>query len=663
MGHLDSHTKEGMIQMHELFIEAESFKDKGGWVVDTLSMETTHSSYLMAHGMGIPVEDAKTDFEISCAGTYFIWVLTRDWTAVWGMNPPAGRFNVQIDNALLENTVGTNGEKWAWQQAGKLFLSEGIHTVYLKDLTGFNGRCDALYITDSEAAPGSNISDIDNMRKRLNPEEYAEEKEIYDLVVAGGGIAGICTALSAIRSGVSTVLIHDRPVLGGCNSSEVRVCMGGHIKIPPYENLGNVVREIAPVMGSPSLYNKEYYEDSRKLFAFEASGGKYKIMLNNAVTGIEKTGNTISAVICTDTLTGRKTKIKAKLFSDCSGDGILARLGGSELMYGSESRDEFGESLGGDYHRNVVMGHSIRWYAEEQEDFSPFPDLDWNLPFDDNSYLKCTAGDWEQETGFTRDMVKEAEYIRDYGLRAVYANWSYQKNHCLDKEKYANYKLKWVSPFGGKRESFRVKGDYILTQHDLEAETDYNDGTAAVSWGIDIHFPDPANQARFKEAFRSFAYHRNMPAVCPVPYRCLYSKDIDNLFLGGRLISATHVAMSAVRVMRTLGMLGEVAGLAASLCKNHDCRPRDIYENYLDELKLLMKKGVYIPNAFECCGIGDSESYHFKDIAWWLIKDGICRDNSWELRQESKEEIEKFRYSISQVNLNHKYDLPDKWKP
>jgi len=651
--------------MNSIFIEAESFANKGGWVVDTSSVVIIHSAYLMAHGMGEPVTDAYTDLEIPEDGEYFIYALTRDWTAVWNIKKPAGQFSVKIDGDELENTLGTNGKDWAWQQAGKMFLKKGTHKLALHDITGFNGRCDAIFITDSAEIPSDSISDIDEMRKEYNWKQIEECDTVYDLVVVGGGIAGICTAISATRKGCTVALINDRPILGGCNSSEIRVCMGGQINLPPYERIGDVVKEIAPVMGHPTLYKEEYFEDMRKLFAFQvpcAGDGFCKVLLNKAVFEIEQTDTMINAVVCTDTLSGKKTRIRGRIFSDCSGDGVLAGLSGAELMYGNDAKSDFDESLAPEKRKNLVMGQSIRWYSEEQEDECEFPRLDWNLAFDEESYLNCYCGDWEQETGFARNMVNDVEYIRDYGLRAIYANWSYQKNICKNKEKFSKSKLKWVSPFGGKREGYRVKGDYILTQNDMENQIVHNDATASITWGIDIHYPEPVNEERFGEAFRSFAYHLNIPSACSVPYRCLYSKDISNLFLGGRIISMSHIALSAVRVMRTLGMLGEVVGIAASLCKKHGCVPRDIYSQHLEELKKQLKLGVPVPAAFACGGIGDGESYHFKDIGWWHLKNGICADNLHKPRQPEKSEIEKFNYCVKRLGIKHKYSLPEKWK-
>ena len=639
--------------MHEILIEAESFAVKGGWVVDQQSMEVLHSSYLMAHGMGVPVKDAVHTVSVPEAGEYHVWALCRDWTAVWSVKDPAGKFQVAVDGAPLKQVLGTNGPDWAWQKAGTVFCSAGAHEIRLRDLTGLNGRCDCLYFTTEDDVPSDEPQQIDALRKRLNWKEIRDDEAKYDLIVAGGGVAGICTALSALRSGVNVLLIHDRGVLGGCNSSEIRVCMGGQINLAPYPNLGNVVKEIAPVMGHPRLYKEEYYEDHRKLFAFEASKGRDRVKLNQCVTELETDGNRIRSVITTHTLTGKKTRYRAALFADCTGDGVLARLAGCETMYGRESRDAFGESLAPVTAQRLVMGHSIRWYSEEAEAPTSFPDLDWNLSFDDNTCLNIYNGDWEQETGFSRDMVSEIEYIRDFGLRAVYSNWSYQKNRYCNKDTFARSTLKWVSALGGKRESYRVVGDHILTQQDVEDHVAYPDATACMTWSIDFHFPEPDNRAAFGEPFRSFAYHRGIGTPYAVPYRCLYAKDAENLFLGGRLVSATHVAFASLRVMRTLGQLGEVAGLAAAVCKEYGCTPREVYTHHLDALKERLTQGIPIPAAF-CCEVEEEEKYHYKDLGWIHL----YPEQDWDLTH-----TEKFKKDIQSLGIEHKFPLPDELKP
>jgi hypothetical protein len=149
-----------------------------------------------------------------------------------------------------------------------------------------------------------------------------------------------------------------------------------------------------------------------------------------------------------------------------------------------------------------------------------------------------------------------------------------------------------VAYVAGKRESRRLVGDYVLKEQDLVDRFVYPDATACTTWTIDLHYPDPKNTKHFPGAeFKSIAKHQAIHPY-PIPYRCLYSKNIDNLFMAGRNISVTHVALGTVRVMRTGGMMGEVVGMAASLCKKYNCSPRSVHEEHLDEFKALMEKGV-----------------------------------------------------------------------
>lgn len=623
--------------MSEIFIEAESFNDLGGWTVDQQSIEVLGSSYVMAHGLGVPVKDAVTDFVVSEDGEYDLYVLTRDWTSVWDVKDSAGKFKAAVDGNEFDEVLGTNGKEWAWQKAGKVFLNKGSHKLALHDLTGFNGRCDAVYFTTGEK-PSDNRADIELLRKRLNYGEISDCNEVFDLIVAGGGIAGTCTALTATWNGLNVLLIEGRGVLGGCNSSEIRVNLGGRACMPPYEKLGSVLNVIAPVMGYPDLYDEKYYEDFRKTAAFDAKAGsahegacgKSVLALNEFVSEVEKDGETITSVVTTHVLTGKKKRYKAKLFSDCTGDAVVSRLAGAEVSYGREESSKYGESLAPDQAQKLVMGHSIRWFSKDTGKSESFPDIDWNLKFNDENCLNVKNGDWEQETGFRRDTVKEIEYIRDFGLRAILSNWSYQKNHYKDKEKYKNYKIVWASALGGKREGYRVMGDYVVTQNDIENHVVMPDSTACATWSIDMHFPLASNEEEFGEAFRSFAYHRGIVKAYQVPYRSLYSKDINNLFLGGRIISASHVGFSALRVMRTLGALGEVVGYAAKVCVNRSCNPRQVYTDYLDELITLIKEGVYIPSAFEC-DLGNEEAYHFKDFGWYFTDPSHKKRNAKDL--------------------------------
>lgn len=644
--------------MSTIFIEAESFQNLGGWVIDQQSVGQMGSPYLMAHGMGVPVEDASTTFSVEEEGFYKVWVRTRDWTSVWDVPSSAGRFIALVDEYPLEQTLGTNGPAWAWQSAGKVHLYAGEHCLKLHDLTGFNGRCDALLLSnDPNFEPASEPAAVEELRRELGWKQVEDVEDIFDLVVVGGGVAGVCMALAAKRTGSKVLLINDRDVLGGCNSSEIRVCMGGGINLPPYERLGDVVKQIAPMMGDPAIFGGEYYEDDRKRFAFEVkcdffSGGKcgdHLLALGERVIDQEMTDGRITSVTTLNIHTGARRRYFGKQFADCTGDAEIARRAGCEVMYGREGRDSFGEDLAAEKYDKLVMGHSLRWYSEKKPGAQPFPQIDWCIPFTEDTCYHVLNGDWEQETGFRRDMAEETEYIRDYGLRAIFSNWNYQKNLSERRAEYEHDTLKWISPLGGKRESYRVVGDHILVEQDIENPTIYPDASACMTWSIDIHFPEPDNENRFGEAFRSFAYHRGIVKPYPVPYRCLYARDVKNLFLGGRVVSTSHVAFSAIRVMRTLGALGEVAGLAASICREHECDPRDVYTTWLEELKDAMTKGVPVPNAFSC-GCGAEESYHFKDIGWIHFHEYQC---------DTPERMDKFKRNIKALQMKHKYPYPE----
>lgn len=605
--------------MSSLFLEAESFRNPGGWIIDSSAMNQMGSAYLMAHGGGVPVADAETEIRIHVSGKYHIRVRTRDWTAVWKRGTPAGRFTLKADGTELPEILGTNGEKWAWQKAGTVHFSAGLHTLALHDLTGFNGRCDALYLsTDPDDVPPDGGDALEAFRREKNGIIPADDPEEYDLIVAGGGIAGTVTALAAARLGLKSILLHDKSVLGGCNSSEVRVPLGGCTHIGIWPNIGNTVREIAPVYLMPGAKNEEWYEDTRKTNAFRADcAGKAELRLNERVIAVETDPDDpalIRAVVTRSAVTGKETRYRGRLFSDCTGDGIVAAAAGARCLYGTEGRDVFGESLAPQNSSNEVMGLSVLWTSVEEKYPIPFPDIDWGIEFNENNCYYLTGGDWETETGQYRNQAEEAEYIRDYSLMTTYANWAFLKNRSARKTEWANRRIDWISPCGGKCESRRFLGDYVMTQNDIENKTEHPDGTASISWSIDLHYPEPENRKRFAEPFRSCAYHRGIPSFTPVPYRCLYSRDVKKLFLGGRLVSLSHIAFSAARVMRTLGALGEVVAMAAKVCTEYNVLPRGVYERHLESLKEKMRMGIPTPEQFSCPSVGRWESYHFKEL-------------------------------------------------
>jgi len=232
------------------------------------------------------------------------------------------------------------------------------------------------------------------------------------------------------------------------------------------------------------------------------------------------------------------------------------------------------------------------WYSEDAGKQVFFPETPWAIQFNERNYQKATHGDWNWETGQNRHQIGDYEAIRDNGLRAIYGNWSFQKNHSSEKEKYANLRLAWVAYIGGKRESRRLLGDVILQQQDIQESRQFPDASVTATWPLDLHEPEANNARDFPgQEFRAIAI-KGKKSPFAIPYRCLYSRNVENLFMAGRNISVTHVALGTVRVQRTTGMMGEVVGMAAAVARKHGTTPRGVYADHLDELKALMSRPI-----------------------------------------------------------------------
>ncbi|HOF40273.1 MAG TPA: FAD-dependent oxidoreductase [Candidatus Hydrogenedentes bacterium] len=575
-----------------VFVEAEGFEELGGWVVDQQAMDQMGSPYLLAHGLGEPVKDAATDVLFPEPGAYRVWVRTRDWVASFGAPGAPGRFQVQVDGVPLEPVFGTEGAAWHWQDGGLIEIAGPRVRLSLHDLTGFEGRCDALLFTKDTAfvPPDDGEALLSFRRAALGLPERPQDAGQFDFVVVGGGIAGTCAAVSAARLGLSVALVQDRPVLGGNNSSEVRVHLQGKTNLPPYPALGNLVRELDSGM-SGNARPAANYNDGKKL-AVATAEPNLALFLNMHAYRTEMAGDSIAAVLAKDTHTGEEWRFPARWFADCTGDGSIGFLAGADYRMGRESRAETGEALAPEQPDAMTMGSSVMWYSKETDAPAPFPECPWAELFTEETAQKVTAGEWDWETGLNRNQVTEIEQIRDHALRVIYGNWAFLKNHSADKEAYANRQLDWVAYMAGKRESRRLLGDVVLQQQHIEFRREFEDACVTTTWSIDLHYPEPTNTQQFPgREFRTIAEHKTIVPYA-IPYRCLYSRNIDNLFMAGRDISVTHVALGTIRVMRTGGMMGEVVGMAASLCRKHDTTPRGVYARHLRELQALMQAGI-----------------------------------------------------------------------
>lgn len=576
---------------NSVYVAASTFEEKGGWTADPQFMEQMGSSYLLAHGLGQPVNDARTRFTVPQEGTYHLYVRTRNWTACWSDKPTPGVFRIRIDDQEITTPFGDGACAWHWQAGGSIFLTEGTHRLTLHDTTGFDARCDAILLTSVDRRPDDSLETLFALRNRLMrlPAE-PEDKGAFGLVVAGGGVAGMCAAIAAARGGVKVALVQDRKVLGGNNSSEVRVGLGGRLNIGEYPSLGYLLNEFGPATKG-NARPAEVYEDDKKLKAVLAEEN-ITLFLGYKVTRVEKRdARAVAAVVATHVDDYTTIRIEGRLFADCTGDGALGVLAGAEWHMGRDPKSRYGEPSAPETADGITLGASVQWYCLEADRPMPFPDIDWGLPIGEETVQKVRRGQWYWEVGMAEDQMAEAERIRDYGMYVAYSNWAYIKNHASFRDEYANSYLGWMAHVAGKRESRRLVGDFVLREQDLTDFIIHPDGCVSTSWYIDNHEPDPENSKHFREPFLSRGCLRPLDFY-PIPYRCFYSKDLDNLFMAGRNISVSHIALGTTRVMRTTAMMGEVVGLAARVCLREGLLPRDIYEKAFDELRELMRKGA-----------------------------------------------------------------------
>lgn len=562
----------------EILVEAESFTSAGGWKLDTQFIQQMGSPYMLAHGLGRPVGDASTEVTFPETGTWHVYVRTFDWVARWDAPGAPGKFQILVNGNPLEQTFGTKGKDWTWEYGGQVQIDDPKVELKLHDLTGFDGRCDAIYFTtDKENVPPNEGKILPAWRRNLlGLSEEPTDKDGYDLVVIGGGYSGMGAALSAARMGCKVALIQDRPVLGGNGSSEVRVWAMGLIRRGKYPRVGEIVEEFAD-KATKSPGTKEEFGDDLKEKIVRAEKN-IDLFLNHHAYKVETEGNQISAVHAFDTRTSEHKRFSGKLFVDGTGHGTIGYLAGADSEMTPEGR----------------MGMSNMWAWDEGEKPVEFPKTPWalDLTMKDFPYPRDHHGQWFWESGFDKDPLGGAEAIRDWNLRAVYGAFNAMKNRD-GADKHQTAFLTWIAYIGGPRESRRLMGDVILTQDDIVGKKQYPDGCVPSTWSIDLHYPKEQYAKKFPDnPFISIAVHDqriDRKYGYPVPYRCFYSRNINNLFMAGRCISVTHEALGTTRVMKTCGMMGEVVGKAASICVQQDCLPRDVYDAHLTELQALLE--------------------------------------------------------------------------
>lgn len=563
-------------QHREVLIAAGTFDHKGGWVLDTQFTESVGASYLLAHGLGVPVVDAQTEVVLPCVGTWRVWVRTRNW--VTGAATAPGQFRVLIDGSPLVPVFGVVPDDWAWVDGGVIKTTKTRVKVTLRDLTGFDGRCAGIAFVNGDEAPTATTV--------WDSREGDASHHLFDLVVTGGGIAGTCAALQAARLGLKVALIHDRTMLGGNASQEIRVWCGGEARHPLVREVRNRFMNRDSGAAISDRTRMRLVQDETNITLY--SGWR--------ACGVELAarGERISAVAARQTVSGELAYFRAPLFVDATGDGWIGYWSGADYRMGREASSEFDESMAPHEADQRTLGCSLMWTSIEANTAMPFGPLEWAEPAAQG--VVAIQGEWNWEYGLDRDVIVEGEAIRDHLLRVIYGSFSLAKRESQNTRRVLDF-----VPFNlGKRESRRLLGDVILTENDVRNRTLFEDAVATGSWSIDLH--DHAEEADFLTVCHQPLFGRYW-----IPLRALYSRNIENLFMVGRCFSATHVGLGSPRVMNTTGQMGVAVGCAAALCRRYSVEPRMLAANPAHVAELQTVIG------------GDFPSH--KDAANWIIID------------------------------------------
>ena len=427
-------------------------------------------------------------------------------------------------------------------------------------------------------------------------------KKHYDIAVIGGGMAGICAALAAARMGAKTVLIQDRPVLGGNASSEIRMHIVGATRHGARANLREtgIIEELLlenkyrNPQHSYGLFDTLLWEKAQ----FQENLDLY---LNTSAASLTMEGRRIQSVSAFQMTTETYLTVTAEQFIDCTGDGLISRLAGAEYMFGRESRDTFGEPNAVEVSDTVTMGNSIQFRALDAGHPVPFERPAWAYDFSQTPWAKdivwaeITSGYWWLEVGGTKwNVVNDAELTRDEMLKIIFGLWDYIKNYSDKKEEARNFYIDWVSFLPAKRESRRIIGDYVLKEQDVLENRRFADAIAYGGWHLDTHRPEGFYAFVNKSPIVSDPPIR-FDGVYTIPYRSIYARDVDNLYLGGRILSASHRAFSSARVMATCAVEGQAAGVAAFLALREHLTARENGKNIHALQQELLKQGCYIP--------------------------------------------------------------------
>lgn len=444
-------------------------------------------------------------------------------------------------------------------------------------------------------------------------------KETYDVVVVGGGLAGFCAAVAAARQGARTCLVQDRPVFGGNSSSEVRVTPHGAACFHAYARETGILSEL--LIEERAANHELIYENGwtnsvwdMTLYDMAMKTKGLSFHLNTTLLSARMDGaRRIRSVTCRTLNAETDLELTAGMFVDCTGDGVLADFAGCEWRMGSEGRDEFGEPHAPERASSDTMGNSIHFKARDMGRPVPFKLPEWAIDYDDASFFydqgrkpyDIRGGYWWIEIGVPWHTIRDAERIRHELTRHALGVWNWIKNKDPNtKELAANYALDWIGQVPGKRESRRIMGKYLMTEHDPASRTVFPDEIAFGGWFLDLHTPGgllaPTSEPSSAEHYDQTTEYAVKSYVGPygIPLRICMSKDVDNLMMAGRNVSVTHAALGTVRVMATTALMGQAVGVASAVAVREKLSFDEIVERKMFDIRQkLLRDGCFLPNA------------------------------------------------------------------
>lgn len=580
-----------------LWVEAEDFADYGDWRLDTQFVQQMGSAYLIAAGVGQPIGDAATEVQLARTGRYRVWVRAKNWIR----DHAPGRFGVSVNGVRSSQVFGAaDTEAWIWESAGEFDLVSGAVKLTLHDLTGYFGRCDALLLTSDLAyVPPADLKRLQQERSRLSgvPWEPAAEGE-FDVVVVGAGAAGCCAAIASARLGARTALIQNRPVLGGNASDELGVGICGASVSHPNARESGIMEEVGR--------HKAYFQQQRMSEGFRMVAEEeplLRIFYNrHVIAATMHDPQRIAAVTAVDTLSGQQSEFRGRMFIDGTGDGWVGYYAGAQYRLGRESREEFGEDLAPPQTDAITMSgcimgnYTVSFRARPAGRPVPYTPPPWaaKLPPAEQFGRRIdhvSWGNWWLEHAGDIDDLWDPEQARDELIKISFGYWDFVKNCWPEREQASDHVLAFVPYMNAKRETRRLEGDYLFKQQDAQNGTVFPDRISYGGWPLDVHH----ERGIFSGAEGPFHCNPHVP-IYTIPYRILYSVNIENLLFAGRHVSTTHIGLGSLRVQGTLSTLGQAAGTAAALCLRSGQTPRELGQKQIGQLQqTLLKHDQYIP--------------------------------------------------------------------